>query len=169
MALKLTRRKAKSGPITEARFSTFPISIRVLVVLAGGLSNLCQVLDGLANACSSDISPPPVRQRQRRLEATERAALITAYVSGAGVSELAGRFGVHRYTVSQILDRAGVKRRVSGLSPNHVTDAVRLYGQGWSLARIGSSFAVDAETVRQRLLKRGVPMRDAHERKRKPT
>jgi hypothetical protein len=42
----------------------------------------------------------------------------------------------------------------------------RLYHQGWSLSRIGNRMNVTADTVRKRLLERGVPMRDTHGRPR---
>ncbi|WP_297537464.1 helix-turn-helix domain-containing protein [Amycolatopsis sp.] len=50
--------------------------------------------------------------------------------------------------------------RRQGLADDQVEDAVRLYDQGWSLARIGEQMDVTADTVRKRLLERGVIMRD---------
>lgn len=56
--------------------------------------------------------------------------------------------------------------RRQGLSDEQVTDAERSYQQGWSLARIGNHMDVTADTVRKRLLERGVTMRDTQGRPR---
>lgn len=50
--------------------------------------------------------------------------------------------------------------RQRGLSEEQIDDAVRLYNQGWSLARIAARMDVAAGTVGQRLHERGVTMRD---------
>jgi DNA-directed RNA polymerase specialized sigma24 family protein len=54
--------------------------------------------------------------------------------------------------------------RRRGLTDGQAEDAERLYHQGWSLARIGDRMDVAADTVRKRLLDRGVTMRDARGR-----
>ena len=59
--------------------------------------------------------------------------------------------------------------RRTGLTDDQATDAERLYHQGWSLARIGDHMNVTADTVRTRLLQRGVTMRDTHGRPRTGT
>ena len=43
--------------------------------------------------------------------------------------------------------------------PLQLDEATRLYEQGWSLARLGDRFGVDAETVRRALRKAGIPLR----------
>jgi hypothetical protein len=40
-----------------------------------------------------------------------------------------------------------VPMRRRGLSPDQIDEAVRLYGEGWSLARIGEQMQVDPTTV----------------------
>ncbi|PRW64761.1 hypothetical protein CEP50_02685 [Actinopolyspora mortivallis] len=86
--------------------------------------------------------------------------LIEGYQAGATVYELGEQFGIERRTVSTILHRHGVPMRRRGLSAEQIDDAVRLYNQGWSLARIAARMDVAAGTVRQRLHERGVPIRD---------
>jgi len=86
--------------------------------------------------------------------------LIEGYRSGSTVYELGDQFGIERRTVSAILHRRGVPMRRRGLSEEQIDDAVRLYNQGWSLARIAARMDVAAGTVRQRLHERGVTMRD---------
>ncbi|MGI8311768.1 hypothetical protein [Saccharopolyspora hattusasensis] len=88
--------------------------------------------------------------------------LIEGYQSGATVYELGDQFGIKRRTVSTILHRHGVPMRRRGLAEEQIDDAVRLYNEGWSLARIAARMDVAAGTVRQRLHERGVPIRDTH-------
>ena len=84
---------------------------------------------------------------------------MLAYQAGAGVLELAALFGIGRDTVSQHLTRQGVGRRRRGLDESQVSEAARLYVEGWSLKRLEAKFGVDAETVRQALKRHGVAMR----------
>jgi Mn-dependent DtxR family transcriptional regulator len=65
-----------------------------------------------------------------------------------------------RRTVSKILHRHEMPMRRLGLSHEQIDEAVRLYGKGWSLARIGERMQVDPTTVLARLRERGVRMRD---------
>ncbi len=92
--------------------------------------------------------------------------LIRDYVAGATLCELGDRFGVDRRTVSAILHRHGVQMHRRGLSPGQIDEAIRLYGLGWSLARVGKHFDVDPTTVLNRLRERGVRTRDTHGRAR---
>ncbi len=52
--------------------------------------------------------------------------------------------------------------RRRGLSEEQIDEAVHLYDQGWSLARVGNRMDITDETVRQPLRERGVTMRDTH-------
>lgn len=81
--------------------------------------------------------------------------MISGYHAGATVYQLGEQFGVDRRTVSAILHRHNVPMRRRGLSLDQINEAVRLYGQGWSLARIGARMAVDPTTVLARLRERG--------------
>jgi len=108
----------------------------------------------------------PMPGRVKRLSKEEVQQLIEGYEGGATVYELGDRFGIKRQTVSVILKRREVRMRRQGLTLEQVDEAVRLYGVGWSLARISIKFDTTANTVRSRLLERGVRMRDMHGRER---
>lgn len=114
--------------------------------------------------------PTPARRdrprRARQLGDNQIQQLIVGYQSGSTVYELAEVFGIERRTVSAILHRHRVPMRRQGLTDDQVHDAARLYHQGWSLTRIGNRMGVAADTVRKRLLERGVTMRDTHGRPR---
>jgi hypothetical protein len=105
-----------------------------------------------------------LRLHMTRLDASATAELIDAYRAGARIKDLARQFDVHRTTVPSLLARHGVELRPVGLSPDQVSDAARLYRDGWSLARLGEKFGVDDMTVRRYLLLAGAVMRSPHER-----
>lgn len=108
------------------------------------------------------VSAPraPLPARVRKLLASEVTQLIDAYQGGAGVSQLAARFGISRNAVTRILKVAGVPLRSPGLNAEQIDRAVTQYQAGMSLALIGGSSGVDAHTVRRRLIDRGVELRD---------
>lgn len=77
---------------------------------------------------------------------------------------LAARWGMHRATVAAQLRRAGVELRRQGLPDDRINEAVRLYGEGWSLLRLAERYSCDDETVRQALMRKGVRLRRPWER-----
>jgi hypothetical protein len=81
------------------------------------------------------------------------------------MKELDERFGIHRTTVTAVLQRLGVELRQFGLSDEQVDEACRLYPEGWSLARLAQRNDVTDMTVRPYLLLAGVVMRSPHERR----
>ncbi len=100
-----------------------------------------------------------IKQKQRRLRGAEIDKLVAGYLVGATVYELAEQFGVHRSTVSELLERRGVTRRFGPLSPAQVAMATSLYGEGLSLATVGQQLGCHATTVRDALAKVGVEIR----------
>jgi lambda repressor-like predicted transcriptional regulator len=107
------------------------------------------------------------RQAQVRLDPHQANALAAAYRAGNATKELATRFGIHRTTVTAVLQRLGVEQRQKGLSDEQVAEACRLYPEGWSLARLSERYDVTDMTVRRYLLLAGIVMRLAHERRRR--
>jgi DNA-binding IclR family transcriptional regulator len=94
----------------------------------------------------------------------EITELINAHEQQASVKELAQRFGIHRLTVTALLRRDGVELRRTGLAPVDIQVAASLYGQGWSLARLGAKFGVDSTTVWRALRTAGMLMRSPNQR-----
>jgi DNA-binding CsgD family transcriptional regulator len=78
--------------------------------------------------------------------------------------ELADRWGLHRTTVAGHLRRAGVALRRRGIPTERLTEAISLYGEGWSCQRLAERFGCDDETVRQALKRTGVTLRAPWER-----
>lgn len=120
-------------------------------------------------------SEPPVRDSrgpvvgavgkvQTFLTPAQIETLVASYRAGASTTDLSKTFGIHRRTVVIHLKRQGVPLCRDGLPAKHVKTAARLYGEGWSLARIGTKFGTTANTVRAVLLAQGVEMRKPWER-----
>jgi hypothetical protein len=139
--------------------STTPVEV------LGRYSNLrdqgerIQNLLGMVPGGSSETGFRTARQVQRRLNIDEVDDLVGRYRAGAKVGELAANFGVHRDTVSEILDRRGVARRQKGLAPKLLSELIALYRSGSSLATIGAKMSVDPGTVALALRKAGTPLR----------
>jgi hypothetical protein len=72
--------------------------------------------------------------------------------------KLAAEFGIHRDTVHDILERQGVLRP-RGLQPYELLEAIRLYEDGRSLARLAAEFDVSPGTVNRALRQAGVQIR----------
>jgi lambda repressor-like predicted transcriptional regulator len=113
----------------------------------------------LPQAVGSDHRQRPPKQSQTRLDPEEVAQLVAAYEAGGRVKQLARQFGIHRLTVSSILQREGVTLRPRGIHPDDLSEVIRLYREGWPLARLAAKFDVSPTTVTNTLRRAGVPIR----------
>lgn len=91
----------------------------------------------------------------RRLSREEIVELVQGYRDGFTVYELATQFGIHRETVSGVLERNGVPRRRKPLSSAQIEQACSLHEGGWSLAQVGAELGCDPSTVWRALAKLG--------------
>ncbi len=99
-------------------------------------------------------------RRARQLSKSETQQLLADYGSGMLVREIAAKFGIHRITVTNLVNVAGAPVRFRGLEPRAIKEASRLYKEeGWSLARLAKRYDVTPMTVRHYLLKGNVKMR----------
>jgi transposase len=98
-------------------------------------------------------------QIQRRLSLSESEDLCSAYRSGKTIRELTVQFGIHKTTVTAVLERAGVARRIRTIGADEVERAIDLYGSGLSTAEIGARLGFSAETIRSSLMRNGVRLR----------
>ena len=103
------------------------------------------------------------KQVQVRLSTSQQAELLERYLAGERAVELARTFGIDRHTVADHLTRAGV-RRPRSMTDEERIDAARLYGHGWSCARIAQELRRDAGTVWLALKAAQVEMRHPWER-----
>jgi hypothetical protein len=79
-----------------------------------------------------------VKQRaEDRLGLDGVAQLVADYRAGHSTKWLQRTYSLSQGAVLRLLDVNGVPRRQRGLTTEQVQEAIRLYGQGWSLTRIG--------------------------------
>ncbi len=90
--------------------------------------------------------------------------MVAAYENGATARAVGRLFGISRHTVTGHLKARGIALRHRPLGPEQVAEAIRLYGQGWSLARVGEHFGRDATLIHLVLKREGVPRRDCQGR-----
>jgi lambda repressor-like predicted transcriptional regulator len=120
-----------------------------------------RVLLALPRAADRERRQRPPKQAQTRLDRGAVAQLVAAYQAGGRVKQLARQFGIHRLTVTNILQREGVTLRPRGIHPHDLPEAIRLYGDGWALIRLAVKFDVSPSTVTNTLRRAGVPIRRA--------
>jgi AraC-like DNA-binding protein len=140
-----------------------------LVEVTGLLSNsqlgqkLSQLLHGPDVKVPEELQVqalPALPHHQIRLAAVEVERLVDDYRRRKPpLEELAAEFGVHRQTAARHLDQAGVGLRRKVLSEAQIAEAVQLYREGWSLAKIGSHLGVNPVSVSYRLKQAGVKLR----------
>lgn len=80
------------------------------------------------------------------------------------MKDLANQWRLHRTTVAAHLRQAGVALRRRGVPDAQLSEAVRLYGEGWSCQRLAERYHCDDETVRQALKRASVRLRRPWER-----
>ncbi|TWE10365.1 hypothetical protein [Rudaeicoccus suwonensis] len=104
-----------------------------------------------------------LRQAQRRLAPAAFEALIAEYEAGARVCELAKTYELHRTTVARHVAHAGKTRPV--VTEAQIDEAVRLYGEGWTVHNVGQHFGVADQTIRRVLVERAVTIRPGGRRR----
>jgi transposase-like protein len=98
---------------------------------------------------------------QRPLSDAESTDLIRRYRAGASIDGLARELDVHRSTLINHLDRAGVpRRRVPRKMTNEsVARAAARYQEGVSLAVVSNEFGAHARALARELRRAGEPIR----------
>jgi lambda repressor-like predicted transcriptional regulator len=138
---------------------------RVMVALLQRYSNLSyqaerlRALLEIVPAGSQTVNTRLQKQTSRQLRAGETAELARAYESGASLKELASRYGIHKHTVSNILERQGVPRRYLRLTGNALNEAVKVYEAGSSLSELSRELGLPVTTIRLALMRAGVTLR----------
>jgi DNA-directed RNA polymerase specialized sigma24 family protein len=137
-----------------------------LVDLIHALSNPPQVFQRLGATPPRQVEQPDVattpHQLQHHLTDYERVELLERYLSGERAFQLAEIFNINRRTVADILVKAGV-RRPRSMTAQERKDAVQLYADGWSCARIGEELGRNHGTVWLALQAAGVALREPWE------
>jgi DNA-binding NarL/FixJ family response regulator len=96
----------------------------------------------------------------RRLTKAVNEEIARLYVAGMRPVQIAREVGTTEWTVHPRLNRMGIERRPTGLSPNHVREASRLYEEGESIRQIRLKIGFSDKTIKKALLEAGVDVRD---------
>ena len=104
-----------------------------------------------------------LRQAQRRLSPAELEALIADYEAGGRAGELAKVYRLHRTTVARHVARAGKTRPI--MTEAQISEAVRLYRDGWTLNSLGRRLGGADQTIRRVLVGRAVTLRPGGRRR----
>ena len=102
--------------------------------------------------------------RRIRLSEAEILAAEAHYLDGATLREAAAPLGISHMRFASILRERGIKVRGSFATEAEVDLMVMHYENGESLAHIGKRLGYQPNSVRNRLLRRGVATRDSHGR-----
>lgn len=95
----------------------------------------------------------------KRLREDEIAALASYYRSGVAVADIAKQYGIHRATVTAIVERNQIGLRTRGLSEAQVLQAIAEYQSGDSLRTLGERYGVHPSTINHTLQRHGVSLR----------
>jgi DNA-directed RNA polymerase specialized sigma24 family protein len=117
-----------------------------------------------ASTITHDERSGPIRQRQRRLSDVQIQQMTTRYLEGATVYELAVEFDICRSKVSERLKKSGVRMRLQSPTDQEISEMVRLYVSGLSLAAVSKNVGMSVGTVKRYVVQYGVDMRDTHGR-----
>ncbi len=102
---------------------------------------------------------PEEARRYRGSRKKKICQVVADYKAGKTVYELAVEHSCHRTTISAVLKRRGVVLRGATPTAEQVTEMIRLYESGLSLAKVGQRFGVHASTVLAHLRNASIPTR----------
>ena len=95
-------------------------------------------------------SPEPVQRQirlRRYLADNEKLELLADYESGQTVYQLASQFGIHRDTVSQLLERHDIARRCHQTVDVDLDRATELQQGGLNLTEIAEALCIGRTTL----------------------
>jgi hypothetical protein len=92
--------------------------------------------------------------------------VVEDYRRGTPSTEIARSLGVAKAGILSILHDRGVELRLRPMTDKERDEAVRLYQQGWSLARVGKQLGRDPTSIRNVLERENIPRRDPQGRSR---
>lgn len=86
-------------------------------------------------------------------------SLVADYSAGMPVRKIAGKYGIHRSTVTAHLRRREVPGTCGGLDPEQRAEALRLYRKGLSLREVSRRMGTGRKLVRAALVAEGEEIR----------
>jgi hypothetical protein len=116
------------------------------------------------------IAAPRQRHKlQQRADRIQLAAHVVAdYQAGIPTTQLTVKYDLGKSSVLRFLREAGVVMRQRSLTETEVTEAIRLYAAGLSVAAVGGALNLNPSTIWRTLTACGVTMRPARNRGSQP-
>lgn len=90
--------------------------------------------------------------------------LIADYQNGQSTPALVNKYGIAKGTVLNLRKEHGITMRRQHMTEEEVAEAIKLYQQGWSLARVGQHINRNPSTIQGLLRRGGVAGRQRWER-----
>ncbi len=143
--------------------------------LVGRYSNFPQHLTQVEQVLELAENPGPTRPLPKvtrihkvgqRLTPTVLEQIAYDYHAGMTSRELMARYDLGKGTVLRVLRSQGVEIRNQSLTPEQCKQAIALYQDGWSLAKVGRHFDREHTVIRDVLVRACIPRRDCHGRNR---
>ena len=112
----------------------------------------------------TDRSRHRVHNVRKRLGHDVVAQLVADYQEGVSTPALMEQYQLGKGTVLHLLQDHGIPMRHQHMTKAEATEAICLYQQGWSLARVGEHFNRNPSTIMGVLKRAGVERRKRWER-----
>jgi hypothetical protein len=129
-------------------------------------------LADMSKICRSDtVRAVPVEHTshrvhnvRRRLGAETITQVVADYQAGDSTPTLMLKYSLAKGTVLRLLQDNDINMRHQRMSELEIAEAIKLYQQGWSLARVGKHFNRNPSTIQAVLMRAGVTRRKRWER-----
>lgn len=95
-----------------------------------------------------------------RLTMSQNEEIVKLYEGGMRVADIAREIGTSEWTIHHRLNRMGVERRPTSLSPAQLLEAKRLYESGETIRQIRLKIGFSDATIKKALIEAGVEVQD---------
>ncbi len=99
-----------------------------------------------------------------RLTMSQNDEIVKLYRGGMRPAAIAREIGVNECTIHHRLNRMGIERRPTSLSPTQLLEAKRLYESGESIRQIRLKIGFSDATIKKALITAGVEVQDRQRR-----
>ena len=102
-------------------------------------------------------------KQNHRLSSADKEKIVIGYTKEKlSIYQLAGRFGCHRNTVSNLLKKHGIAVTRNRMDDITIKEAALLYAKGLTIKEVAQQLGLVESTVGRTLRNAGVAMREPH-------
>lgn len=99
------------------------------------------------------------RRLSKRITDDQLSSIVSKYREGASSADLAAYYGASKTSIVELLRRSNIDIRDRRITPENQELAINLYAEGKSLAAVGKRIKVSPSSVRNLLVRKGIPRR----------